>query len=252
MSSTSGLALDALRFGYRRGHPILQDITATIPAGQFVCILGESGCGKSTLLRLIARLERPTSGSVSTAQKARLGFVFQEPALMDWRSVRGNIDLPLKIGGFGKQARGGRIDQALSLVGLLGAADRRPRELSGGMRMRASLARAIAPEPDILLMDEPFGALDEITRNRLNDDLLSIWARNKTTILFVTHSVQECAYLAERVIVMGRGRVSVDIALPDVVRDGNFRDSALFHDRCAQISAALQKARQEDTREASR
>src|SRR6202030_1761281 len=172
--------------------------------GEFVSLLGPSGCGKSTALRLIAGLSAPTSGTVGVSNRAgqpraghAIGFVFQEPTLMPWTSVRENVRLPLKLARAPAAEANARVDQALTQVGLAEFADAYPRELSGGMKMRVSLARALVTDPDILLMDEPFAALDEITRFRLNNDLLALWRNLRKTVVFVTHSVFESVYLSQ-------------------------------------------------------
>ncbi len=195
-----------------------QDISLTIEAGAFVTIIGPSGCGKSTLLRVVADLMPCTEGSVevygaapSRARTERqVGFVFQDSTLLPWRTALANIELPLEVGAWHARGRAGRVATELfRLVGLAGRESALPSELSGGMRQRVAIARALISNPSILLMDEPFGALDEITRDRLNEELLRIWRETRTTVLFVTHSLVEAAYLGERVIVMAAnpGRV---------------------------------------------
>jgi NitT/TauT family transport system ATP-binding protein len=223
--------------------------------GEFVSLLGPSGCGKSTALRLIAGLNAPTSGSVGVFQPrgqpraARaIGFVFQEPTLMPWTSVRENVRLPLKLANAPTAETNTRVDEALAQVGLAEFADAYPRQLSGGMKMRVSLARALVTDPDILLMDEPFAALDEITRFRLNNDLLSLWRDLRKTVIFVTHSVFESVYLSQRVIVMTSrpGRIGaefrIDAAEP---RGEDFRTSADYAGYCRKVSNALGPLRQE-------
>ncbi len=210
-----------LNIGYRNKSEqvtVLVDVNLKVARGEFVTILGPSGCGKSTLLRVIANLLEPISGEIKilgnspdAMRKARkTGFVFQDATLLPWRKVANNIRLPAHVGG--RQARpisDARFAEILSLLGLEGLEDRYPSQLSGGQRQRVAIARALIDEPDILLMDEPFGALDEITRDRLNDELLNIWRKTGTTILFVTHSIEEAVYLGQRVIVLGTnpGRV---------------------------------------------
>jgi NitT/TauT family transport system ATP-binding protein len=218
-------------------------------AGEFVSLLGPSGCGKSTVLRIIAGLTEPTSGKVEwlhspQARAVRLGFVFQEPTLMPWATVARNVALPLKLQGGGLENTDA-VNGALARVGLAEFADKYPRELSGGMKMRASIARALVTEPDLLLMDEPFAALDEITRFRLNNDLLALWQALQKTIVFVTHSVFESVYLSQRVIVMTPrpGRVfrelSIDAPYP---RHERFRTSAPYAACCRHASEALAQA----------
>jgi NitT/TauT family transport system ATP-binding protein len=217
--------------------------------GEFVSLLGPSGCGKSTALRLIAGLNAPTSGTVEVAHRAgearaahSIGFVFQEPTLMPWASVKENVRLPLKLAHAPTAAANDRVGDALAQVGLSEFADAFPRELSGGMKMRVSLARALVTDPDILLMDEPFAALDEITRFRLNNDLLALWRNLRKTVIFVTHSVFESVYLSQRVIVMTSrpGRLSAEFRIdaPEP-RGEDFRTSADYAGFCRKVSNAL-------------
>jgi len=220
-----------------------------IPSGEFVSLLGPSGCGKSTALRLIAGLVSPTSGSVEVTHHAgearpghSIGFVFQEPTLMPWTTVRENVRLPLKLANVATTESDGRIAEALARVGLSEFADAYPRELSGGMKMRVSLARALVTDPDILLMDEPFAALDEITRFRLNNDLLALWRNLNKTVVFVTHSVFESVYLSQRVVVMTQrpGRIGAEIRIEtSEPRTEDFRTSAAYGEYCRKVSAAL-------------
>ncbi|MAY63595.1 MAG: sulfonate ABC transporter ATP-binding protein [Rhizobiales bacterium] len=188
----------------------LSDITLDIEKGEFVSLIGPSGCGKTTLLRVIADLEKPTSGEISvngtTPEKARLdgayGYVFQQAALFPWRTIAKNVALPLEIMGLPAEERTSRIKRNLDLVNLTGFEKKFPWQLSGGMQQRASIARALAVEPDMLLMDEPFGALDEIVRDHLNAELLKLWATTQKTIVFVTHSIPEAVYLSTKIVVM--------------------------------------------------
>ncbi len=212
----------------RREVTALEDVSFALKAGSFLTLLGPSGCGKSTLLRVVADIVRPSGGSVSVlgqapeaARKRReIGFVFQDAALLPWRTAIDNVRLPLQVGGQrGKPVKGRSPEDLLALVGLAGWEKSLPHELSGGMRQRVSIARALLGGPKIMLMDEPFGALDEITRDRLNDELLRIWRETGTTILFVTHSIHEAAYLGQKVMMLaanpGRVREIVDIDLPE-------------------------------------
>jgi NitT/TauT family transport system ATP-binding protein len=204
----------------------LVDIDLSITAGEFVSLIGPSGCGKSTLLRLIGDLTPPTAGSITVngkpAERARrdrdYGMVFQAPVLFDWRTVQGNVELPLEISGASKAQRSQRAMEHLRLVELSDFAGHYPWQLSGGMQQRVAIARALAVDPALLLMDEPFGALDEMTRERMNLELLKIWERTETTIVFVTHSIAEAVFLSTRVVVMSPrpGRISsiIDIDLP--------------------------------------
>jgi len=216
-------------------------------------LLGPSGCGKSTALRIIAGLSAPTQGAVEwaadtsagTGRAGRIGFVFQEPTLMPWANVFDNVRLPLKLAGHAKQGATARVEAVLQRVGLQKFARSYPRELSGGMRMRVSIARALVTEPKLLLMDEPFAALDEITRFALNDDLLAMWAASRTTVVFVTHSVFESVYLSSRIAVMGArpGRVASELAIDaPYPRGESFRTSAEYAASCRAVSQALARA----------
>ncbi|MBY0383034.1 MAG: ABC transporter ATP-binding protein [Xanthobacteraceae bacterium] len=232
---------------YAGGVNALGPVDLSVRRGEFVSLLGPSGCGKSTLLRIIAGLEQPTTGAVQVENRGprKMGFVFQEPTLMPWASVRANVALPLRLGPGPSAESEGAVDEVLARVGLSEFADAYPRELSGGMRMRASIARALVTDPDILLMDEPFAALDEITRFQLNDDLLALWARMRTTIVFVTHSVFESVYLSQRVIVMTSrpGRIASEFSIDArSSRDASFRTSVAYAETCRDVSAALAQA----------
>jgi NitT/TauT family transport system ATP-binding protein len=188
----------------------LKGLDLTIARGEFVSFIGPSGCGKTTLLRVIADLERPTAGSITvnglTPEAARLarsyGYVFQAAALYPWRTIEKNVALPLEVMDVPKAERGERVARNLDLVGLTGFGRKFPWQLSGGMQQRASIARALSFDPDLLLMDEPFGALDEIVRDRLNEELLKLWAKTRKTVVFVTHSIPEAVFLSTRIVVM--------------------------------------------------
>ncbi|RIK30828.1 MAG: sulfonate ABC transporter ATP-binding protein [Chloroflexi bacterium] len=228
----------------------LQDIQLEIEQGEFISLIGPSGCGKSTLLRIIGDLITPTNGTVlvngKPAEKARLdrdyGIVFQAPVLFDWRSVEKNVQLPLEIMGKSSQERAARANQMLELVELNGFQKHYPYQLSGGMQQRVSIARALSFHPQLLLMDEPFGALDEITRERLNAELLNIWSHTKTTIVFVTHSIPEAVFLSTRVVVMSArpGRITqvipIDLAQP---RGMETREQPRFYELVTQVREAL-------------
>jgi NitT/TauT family transport system ATP-binding protein len=188
----------------------LSDISLTINKGEFVSLIGPSGCGKTTLMRVIADLEQPTEGSISvngmSPHEARLkrayGYVFQAPALYPWRTIGKNIALPLEIMGYSKEERAERVRKGLELVNLTGFEKKFPWQLSGGMQQRASIARALSFDPDLLLMDEPFGALDEIVRDKLNEQLLRLWEKTQKTVVFVTHSIPEAVFLSTKIVVM--------------------------------------------------
>jgi NitT/TauT family transport system ATP-binding protein len=225
----------------------LADLSFEVRGGEFVSLLGPSGCGKSTALRIIAGLSDLSSGEVAwadgkTASDHHIGFVFQEPTLMPWADVAANVRLPFTLSCRRDDAV---VAQALERVGLTPFAHAFPRELSGGMKMRASIARALVTEPELLLMDEPFAALDEITRFKLNNDLLALWQMLKRTVVFVTHSVFESVYLSQRILVMtprpGRifTEVAIDVPYP---RDERFRTSADYAGYCRVVSEALGKA----------
>ena len=223
----------------------LEGVDLSIGEHEFVSLLGPSGCGKSTLLRVIAGLVVPTAGhaEVQRERSAReVGFVFQEPTLMPWARVAQNVELPLRLAGEGGVAARARVDAALDMVGLSEFRDAYPRELSGGMRMRVSIARALVTRPRLLLMDEPFAALDEITRLKLADDLLRLWAEHRWTVVFVTHSVYESVYLSTRVAVMSArpGRIVADLAIGEPFpRDAEFRLTPAYAAHCREVSAAL-------------
>lgn len=224
------------------GTTALDGFDLAVQPGEFVALLGPSGCGKSTALRLIAGLNEPTRGDIDRAGAGDIGFVFQEPTLMPWANVTDNIALPLELRGARDAAA---VAAAIDGVGLAGFADAYPRQLSGGMRMRVSIARALVTQPKLLLMDEPFAALDEITRFRLNDDLLALWQRLRTTIVFVTHSVFESVYLAQRIVVMTPrpGRVAAELTVDAPhPRDAKFRTSPDYAALCRRTSEALHAA----------
>jgi NitT/TauT family transport system ATP-binding protein len=216
--------------------------------GEFLSLLGPSGCGKSTLLRVIAGLTAPSSGTVTWAggrAAPTLGFVFQDATLMPWANALDNVMLPLRLGGVAKGNASPRATEMLALVGLGGFEAAYPRELSGGMRMRVSIARALVTRPKVLLMDEPFAALDEITRHKLNDDLLALWWRERFSVIFVTHSVFESVYLSQRIAVMGPrpGRIMTDFAnAAPYPRDDLFRTSAEYARLCRAASEMLKQA----------
>jgi NitT/TauT family transport system ATP-binding protein len=205
-------------FGHGRAAVAALDrVTLDVAPGEFVCLLGASGCGKSTLLNLVADLDRPVSGAV-TVRAAGTGLMFQEAALFPWLTARGNVELALKLRGVSRDARRARTDELLEMVHLRDFAKKRPHELSGGMRQRVALARALAQDAELLLMDEPFGALDAMTRDRLHDELESLWRATGKTVIFVTHNVREAVRLGDRVVLMasrpGRVAATFDIGIP--------------------------------------
>lgn len=245
------VALRGVAKVYDNGVAALGPLDLDIAAGEFVSLLGPSGCGKSTALRIVAGLTAPTQGEVHVPARdghrrsgRGIGFVFQEPTLMPWATVRANVRLPLDLARLPRADADARAEQTLAQVGLAEFADVYPRELSGGMKMRASLARALVTDPDILLLDEPFAALDEITRFRLNDDLLALWRGLGKTVIFVTHSVFESVYLSQRVLVMTPrpGRIAREFRIDGAARDADFRTSAGYAAACRDVSAALAAA----------
>lgn len=232
---------------FNKGVLAVQDMSLTINRGDFVSLLGPSGCGKSTALKMIAGLLPVTAGKItvtqpSTKSEQDLGFVFQEPTLMPWASVFDNVWLPLRLAGIDRKAAGNRVRAALTEVGLSRFETSYPRELSGGMKMRVSIARALVTRPRILLMDEPFAALDEMTRMKLNNDVIRLAAEHALTVVFVTHSVFESVYLSNRVVVMAArpGRVAADVTIDEPwPRDESFRTSEQYVQECKKVSAIL-------------
>ncbi|GGB61763.1 nitrate/sulfonate/bicarbonate ABC transporter ATP-binding protein [Roseibium aquae] len=245
------VSLEGVSKTFSNGTVALKDLSLGIRAGEFLSLLGPSGCGKSTALRIISGLTGPTSGRLRWPQETasqpehELSFVFQEPTLMPWATVFGNVWLPLRLKGISKSAARDTVMEALEMVGLASFAQSYPRELSGGMKMRVSIARALVTKPKVLLMDEPFAALDEITRFKLNNDLLALWQRFGWTVIFVTHSVFESVYLSNRIVVMAArpGRIVNDIAIDaPYPRTEAFRTSTLYADHCRSVSQALHSA----------
>ena len=239
---------------FSNGTLAVRDVDLDLYAGEFLSLLGPSGCGKSTLLRMIAGLGETSAGSISwpqamtpdaSSRASDLGFVFQEPTLMPWATALGNVVMPLTLKGIAKIEARLRASEMLAAVGLGGFTASYPRELSGGMKMRVSIARALVTQPRILLMDEPFAALDEITRHKLNDDLLRLWEQQKFTAVFVTHSVFESVYLSQRIVVMAArpGRIMADLTVDaPYPRDEMFRTSADYARHCRTASDALKAA----------
>jgi NitT/TauT family transport system ATP-binding protein len=241
--STFCVSAHGLRHVFADGTVALDGIDLDIEAGSFVAILGPSGCGKSTLLRLISGLETPTAGTLSV-RGPRAAFVFQDANLLPWRTVVDNVALPLELRGTSRSEARRLAEGPLADVELGDAFGRFPDELSGGMRMRVSIARALATEPELLLLDEPFAALDELTRQRLDERLRALWMKKKTTVIFVTHSLSEAVFLAERAVVLSRrpGRVVLDrqIALPQA-RGGKIRTDVAFARETALLYEALEE-----------
>ena len=249
------IRIEGVSMVYDNGTEALRDVTLQVPQRpQFISLLGPSGCGKSTLLRLIASLEQPSAGEIEwpTSRVTRdgkpvgaLGFVFQEPTLMPWATVFENVYLPLRILGQQRDAVRAGIEATLQSVGLEDFMHAYPRELSGGMKMRVSIARALVQKPRVLLMDEPFAALDEITRLKLSNDLLALCRTRQLTVVFVTHSVYESVYLSNRIVVMAArpGRVIADLGIAvGETRDEAYRTSSLYNQHCREVSAWLKHA----------
>jgi len=233
---------------FPNGVVALDDFDLDVQAGEFLTLLGPSGCGKSTVLRLIAELTTPTAGRIvreAAGAQRNLAVVFQEPTLLPWANVFDNVFLPLRLSGDSRDRARTHVDDALAHVGLSDFARALPRELSGGMKMRCAIARALVTNPRMILMDEPFAALDEVTRFRLNDDLLALQRETGATIIFVTHSIFESVYLSSRIVVMSkpRGAIVDEIRLdPALTRNDDFRHDAIFADAVRRASAALRVA----------
>lgn len=240
------VSLQGVSKRFASGTLALDGINLKLCEGEFVSLVGPSGCGKSTLLRLIAGLGQPTAGAIVWAQAQRnLGYVFQDATLMPWANALGNVMLPLKLKRMSRTEARDRARDMLSRVGLAGFENAFPRELSGGMKMRVSIARALVTQPTMLLMDEPFAALDEITRHKLNDDLVALWTKQRFTTVFVTHSVFESVYLAERVLTMAArpGRIFSEQRIgADFPRPDGFRTSPEYGQACRIASENLVRA----------
>lgn len=235
------LQFDNVGMTFPDGTQALENVSLSVTPGEFVTVVGPSGCGKSTLLRIASGLETQTQGSCAVDRDS-IGYVFQDATLLPWRTVQRNIELLAELHGETKAECQRRAQEAISLVGLDGFADKYPRQLSGGMRMRASLARSLVMKPRIFLFDEPFGALDEITRERLNDELLGLFQREGFAGLFITHSIAEAVYMSTRVLVMSPrpGRITASFDIPFAYpRDHDLRYSPEFAELCGQVSHAL-------------
>ena len=253
-SGTAAVTVDSLSMVFNQGRSnqvdALCDVDLHVQPGAFVSLIGPSGCGKSTLLRLIANLLEPTSGTLlvngKSANQARrdqdYGMAFQQSGLFEWRTVRKNIELPLELKGWDRAKRSARADEMLALVELSEFGDHMPWQLSGGMQQRIAIARALASHPPLLLMDEPFGALDEMTREHMQGELLRICAAAQTTVVFVTHSIPEAVYLSDRVVVMSPrpGRITdvIDVDL-GTARDEDTREDDLFYKKITEVREAL-------------
>lgn len=239
-------ALNGVGVDYPNRGRALGPFSLAVAAGEIIALVGPSGCGKSTAMRLLAGLEAPTRGKVvRTPGRGETAVVFQAPTLAPWLSARANVALPLELAGVTRDAAARRADEALARVGLTGSETARPAQLSGGMAMRVSLARALVTEPRLLLLDEPFAALDEITRRALADDVLGLWAASRPAIVFVTHNVEEAVYMATRVVVMtpGPGRTAGEIAVEGPLpRPAGFRTTPIFRATAERVSDLLAQA----------
>lgn len=245
---SSFISIDDLSKEYLNDKPVIRDLSLTVTSGEFVSLLGASGCGKSTLLKMIAGLTSISNGSIQIGgmipKNAReiMSFVFQDSTLLPWRTVARNVELALELEGVSRPLRTSRVDSVLRLVGLSEVRSYYPRQLSGGMKMRVSIARALSTTPHLLLMDEPFGALDAMTRNRLNEELLVLKEKQRWTTLFVTHSITEAVFLSDRIILMSAnpGRVVQEIAIPLAApRTAELRGDPAFLGLVGQVSRAL-------------
>jgi NitT/TauT family transport system ATP-binding protein len=248
LSPAPMVVLDQVGKIFADGTAAVAGLDLQVGEREFISLLGPSGCGKSTVLRLIAGLLAPTSGRIdrrAAAARGEIGFVFQDPTLLPWASVFDNVYLPLRLRGQPRRTAAGPVQALLELVGLADVAGAYPRQLSGGMKMRVAIARALATAPTLLLLDEPFAALDEITRTKLNQDLLQLWQGHGLTVVFVTHSVYESVFLSSRIAVLSArpGRVIAELPIPaGYPRSEAFRTSEPYNRLCRQASAALREA----------
>jgi NitT/TauT family transport system ATP-binding protein len=243
LSGSGLISADEICLSYPDSTEALRDVSLQIAEHEFVALVGPSGCGKSTLLRVLSGLQPPTSGSLSSAT-SDIGFVFQDPTLLPWRSTIRNIETLLELRGVNAKERQAKAQIALDSVGLHDSAHKYPRQLSGGMKMRASLARTLVTDPSLLLLDEPFAAVDEFTRESLNDDLLAMFTAAKFSAIFVTHSISEAVYLSQRVIIMSPrpGTIAHEIQVPfEYPRTPALRYSPEFANCCGQIAALLRE-----------
>jgi NitT/TauT family transport system ATP-binding protein len=247
-SQPASVAFEAVGKRFPNGPEVLASVTLTAQPGDFIAFIGPSGCGKTTLLRLLAGLTPPSSGAITldgvipTEARDHLAFIFQEPTLLPWLSAQRNVELPLRLRGASPEARQAKARALLRMVGLEAAATQFPRQLSGGMKMRVSLARALTRQPGLLLLDEPFGALDELTRNRLNEDLLSLREQAPFTAFFVTHSVAEAVFLSNRIFILAAnpGRIAAEIVVPfPYPRTAELRESPAYQQLVARANAML-------------
>ena len=247
MNDAPALRFDGVSMVYPDGTHALAQTTFDVRPGEFVTVVGPSGCGKSTLLKIASGLHDPTTGSV-TVDRSKVGYVFQDATLLQWRNVQRNVELLAELEGVSKGERAARAAAAIELVGLKGFESKYPKQLSGGMKMRAALARTLVLDPSVFLFDEPFGAVDEITRERLNDEVISLFARQRFAGLFITHSISEAVFLSTRVLVMSArpGRIVADFAIPFAYpRVPELRFEPEFARLCGELSYALRNAHSE-------
>ena len=238
------LAFRGISMTFPDGTRAVDDVSFDVAPGEFVTVVGPSGCGKSTLLRIASGLTQQTRGTVAVDPDS-LGYVFQDPTLLQWRTVRGNVELLAELHGMGKAERRRRAQAAIELVGLAGSEGKYPKQLSGGMRMRASLARSLVMQPKVFLFDEPFAAVDEITRERLNDELMRLFSKENFAGLFITHSISEAVFLSTRVLVMSArpGRIIGEFAVPfDYPRVPDLRFEPAFAELSGEVSHILREA----------
>ena len=246
-ASAPALRFDGVSMVYPDGTHALSQTSFDVHPGEFVTVVGPSGCGKSTLLKIASGLHDPTTGSVSV-DRSKVGYVFQDATLLQWRSVQRNVELLAELEGVPKAERSRRAAAAIDLVGLKGFENKYPKQLSGGMKMRASLARTLVLDPSVFLFDEPFGAVDEITRERLNDEVISLFERQRFAGLFITHSISEAVFLSTRVLVMSArpGRIIAEVAIPFAYpRSPELRFEPEFARLCGELSHALRDAHAE-------
>lgn len=243
-TGAAALRFKNLSMVFPDGTHAVDNVSFDVQGGEFVTVVGPSGCGKSTLLRIASGLQKHTAGTCEV-DRSSIGYVFQDPTLLPWRTVQRNVELNAELQGMDKQTRKQKADDAIRLVNLVGHEGKYPKQLSGGMKMRCSLARSLVLRPKVFLFDEPFGALDEITRERLNDELISLFQHEKFAGLFITHSIQEAVFLSTRVIVMSArpGRIIGDYQVPFAFpRQHDLRYEAAFAELCGRISADLKEA----------
>lgn len=246
LQEKTALSFSGLSMVFPDGTRALDNIDLSLKAGEFVALVGPSGCGKSTLLKIASGLIQQSEGTCEINRES-LGYVFQHPTLLPWRTVQKNVELAAELHGLDKQDRQTRARQAIELVGLAGSENKYPKQLSGGMQMRVSVARSLVLEPSVFLFDEPFGALDEITRERLNEELLALFYAKKFAGVFVTHSIAEAVYLATRVVTMSArpGQIISDIAVPfEYPRKPSLRYESRFAQLCGEVSHSLKAAHQ--------